>query len=148
MIRGTEGGVIPTLREAFVHYTMKAALRGMLRLIEIPDEFMQQDVEDQDPLVATLRRIRNEYPQHEGRVSRIDENIKVLKILELLVQDKYCRERFGWWLFEMHDAIVADQIHKEKLGRRGDKVGYAPEDWYGSPTGRGHKMVEIAGLDP
>lgn len=125
---------------------MKKVIRFALNHIEIPDEYLQDG--DEDPNLAILREIRLKYRTVERRTTRTDENEKALKILELLFQDKYTRERIGWWIFEMHDAIAAGRFHKERIGRRGDRVGYDPDQWYGSPTGRGHRQIERDGMDP
>ncbi len=140
-------GTVNTPREKFTHIIMKSAIRYALNHIDIPDEYLTDD--DPDPNLAVLRKIREKYRTVEQRTTRADENEKAMKMLELLFQDKYTRERIGWWIFEMHDAINAGEFRKEVMGRHfGDKVGYAPEQWYGSPQGRGHKQIETQGMDP
>ena len=138
-------GTVNTPREKFVHIIMKKAIRYALRNVSIPDEYLQDA--DTDPNLAVFRRIREKYRTVECRTTRTDENEQAMKILELLFQDKYTRERIGWWIFEVHDAIMAGEFHREQLGRPGDMVGYDPRRWYGSPVGRGHAQIERDGMD-
>jgi hypothetical protein len=140
-------GTVNTPREKFTHIIMKSAIRYALNHIEIPDEYLQDT--DIDPNLAVFRRVRAKYRTLEQRTTRTDENEKAMKILELLFQDKYTRERIGWWIFEMHKEIEAGTFHFEdyRYGR-GDKVGYNPFLWYGAKTGRGHAKIAKEGIDP